>query len=88
MSDGAATPAVAALPRGLTPDQVARARFLRTLAGTPVALIGAVLVGIVVTVALTAPVIAPYAPAAQIAKPLLPPGARIFSAPTSSGGTS
>ena len=74
MSDGAATPAVAALPRGLTPDQLARARFLRTLAGTPVALIGAVLVGIVVTVALTAPVIAPYAPAAQIAKPLLPPG--------------
>ena len=39
--------------------QVARARFRRTLAGTPVALIGAALVGIVVTVALAASVIAP-----------------------------
>jgi peptide/nickel transport system permease protein len=31
-------------------------------------------VGIVVTVALTAPVLAPYNPVSQIAKPLLPPG--------------
>src|SRR5512134_3522642 len=74
MSDVGATPTVAALPRRLDPAQVARARFLRTLGGTPIALIGAALVGFVVLVALTAPVLAPYPPVAQIAKPLLPPG--------------
>jgi hypothetical protein len=41
----------------------------------------------VVLVALTAPLIAPYNPVSQIAKPLLPPGRRL-SAPTSSGATS
>jgi len=74
MSEAQATPAVADLARGFDPAHVARARFLRTLAGTPVALIGAALVGLVVVVALAAPVLAPYAPAAQIAKPLLPAG--------------
>jgi peptide/nickel transport system permease protein len=73
MSEAGTAPAVA-LPRGLDPARAARARLLRTLWGTPVALIGAALVGVVVVVALTAPVLAPYAPAAQIAKPLLPPG--------------
>jgi peptide/nickel transport system permease protein len=78
MSDAGATPAVAALPRGLDPARVARARFLRTLAGTPVALIGGALVGVVVLVALTAPLLAPHPPVAQIAKPLLAPGAAYF----------
>jgi len=73
MSDAGAAPAVAALPRGLDPARAARARWRRTV--TPVAIIGAALVGIVVAVALAAPVLAPHPPAAQIAKPLLPPGA-------------
>jgi peptide/nickel transport system permease protein len=74
MSDAQATPSVATLPRGLDPAQVARARVVRTIWGTPVAVIGAALVGLVVLVAATAPVLAPYSPVAQIAKPLLPPG--------------
>src|SRR5262245_57604699 len=73
MSEAGAAPAVAALPRGLDPARAARARWRRTV--TPVALIGAALVGIVVAVALAAPVLAPHPPAAQIAKPLLLPGA-------------
>src|SRR5262245_32794407 len=75
MSDGQAAPAVAALARGLDPTRAARARFRRALSRTPVALIGGTLVGIVVAVAIVAPVLAPHEPAAQIAKPLLPPGA-------------
>jgi peptide/nickel transport system permease protein len=74
MSEARATSAAAALPRDLDPARVERARLLRTLRRTPVALIGAALVGLVVLVALLAPVIAPHAPAAQIAKPLLLPG--------------
>jgi peptide/nickel transport system permease protein len=74
MSDAGATPPAVALSRGLDPAQLARARFLRTLAGTPVALIGVVLVGVVVAVAVAAPILAPHQPVAQIAKPLLPPG--------------
>jgi len=57
MSDAGAAPAVAALPRSLDPARAARARWRRTL--TPVALIGAALVGIVVAVAVPAPVRAP-----------------------------
>jgi peptide/nickel transport system permease protein len=69
------TPSAVALPsRGLDPAQIARARLVRTVWRTPVALIGAALVGIVVAVAITAPVLAPYDPVSQIAKPLLPPG--------------
>jgi len=75
MSDARAAPAVAVLPRELGPARAARARFLRALSRTPVALIGAALVGIVVAVAIAAPVLAPHPPAAQIAKPLLTPGA-------------
>jgi peptide/nickel transport system permease protein len=74
MSDGHATPAVAGLSRGLDPAQAARARAFRAVWRTPVAIIGAVLVGLVVAVAATAPVLAPFSPVAQIAKPLLPPG--------------
>ena len=75
MSDAGAAPTVALLARGRTPDQ-AGTRFLRSLLGTPVAVIGAVLVGVVVVVALTAPLLSPYHPSAQIAKPLLPPVAQ------------
>lgn len=74
MSDARATPAVAALPRGADPARVARGRVLRVLSETPVAILGAALVGFVVLVALAAPVLAPHDPVAQIAKPLLPPG--------------
>ena len=75
MSDAGVTPAVSALPRRLDAAGSARARSLRAFLGMPVALIGAALVGVVVLVALTAPALAPYSPVAQIAKPLLPPGA-------------
>jgi peptide/nickel transport system permease protein len=75
MSDAGVTPAVAALPRRLDAAGIARARRLRAFLVTPVALIGTALVGVVVLVALTAPALAPYSPVAQIAKPLLPPGA-------------
>jgi peptide/nickel transport system permease protein len=44
-----------------------------------VAVIGGALVGAVVLVALLAPVLAPYDPVAQIAKPLLPPGAEFLA---------
>jgi peptide/nickel transport system permease protein len=74
MSDAGAAPVVVALPRSLDPARAARARFLRAVSRTPVAIIGAALVGIVVVVAITAPVLAPHPPAAQIAKPLLAPG--------------
>jgi peptide/nickel transport system permease protein len=75
MSDAGAVPTVAALPHGLDPARAARARLLRALSGTPAALVGAALVGLVVAVAIAAPVLAPYDPVAQIAKPLLPFGA-------------
>jgi peptide/nickel transport system permease protein len=74
MSDGGATPAAGTLPGGLAPALVSRARLLRALARTPVVLIGGVLVGVVVVIAATAPLLAPQDPAAQTAKPLLPPG--------------
>lgn len=50
-------------------------RLLRSARRTPVVLIGAAAVGLVVLVALAAPVLAPHDPVAQIAKPLLAPGA-------------
>jgi peptide/nickel transport system permease protein len=76
MSDARVAPTDAVLARRLDPDQVGRARLLRSLSATPVAIIGAVLVGVVVAVALAAPLLAPYHPSAQIAKPLLPPLAK------------
>jgi peptide/nickel transport system permease protein len=51
-----------------------RARLLGALRRTPVAVIGGVIVAAVIAVALAAPMLAPHPPAAQIAKPLLPPG--------------
>lgn len=73
MSDVRAAPTVALLARGLDQKRAGGARLLRSFAGTPVALVGTVLVGVVVVVALAAPVLARFDPAAQIAKPLLPP---------------
>jgi peptide/nickel transport system permease protein len=73
MTDTSTTPETAALPRRLDRTRSAP-RFLRSVRGTPVALIGAALVGSVVLVALSAPVLAPHDPVAQIAQPLLPPG--------------
>jgi peptide/nickel transport system permease protein len=49
-------------------------RLGRGLRRTPAAAIGAVMVGFVVVLALTAPVVSPHDPVAQIAKPLLFPG--------------
>ena len=49
-------------------------RLLQSVRRTPVAVIGAAAVGLVVLVALAAPLLAPHDPVAQIAKPLLPPG--------------
>lgn len=74
MSDAGATPEVATLPRRLDPTRPAHPRFLQLVRGTPVVLIGAALVGSVVAVALSAPILAPHDPVAQIAQPLLPPG--------------
>ena len=76
MSDagGSSAAAAPALSRGLDPVRAARARLLRSFRGTPVAVIGAALVGLVIAVALAAPVLAPHDPVAQIATPLLRPG--------------
>jgi peptide/nickel transport system permease protein len=84
MSEAGAAPAVA-LPRAAAAGPDRRVRLLRALRRTPVALIGSVTVAIVVLVALAAPVLAPYDPVAQIAKPLLPPG-REFLAGTDEFG--
>ncbi len=50
------------------------ARWVRALRRTPPAMIGAVMVGCVILVAVAAPLMAPDNPVAQIAKPLLGPG--------------
>jgi peptide/nickel transport system permease protein len=52
-----------------------RGRLTGSLARTPVAIIGLVMVALVVLVALSAPALAPFDPVSQIAKPLLRPGA-------------
>jgi peptide/nickel transport system permease protein len=74
MTDTSTTPKIAALSRRLDRTGSTRPRFLRSVRETPVALIGAALVGSVILVALSAPVLAPHDPVAQIAQPLLPPG--------------
>jgi len=65
---------VASIPGPMARDRSNARRMLRSIRRTPVACIGAVTVGIVVLVALAAPMLAPHDPVAQIAKPLLPPG--------------
>ena len=69
--------AVAGLPSILVVGPAAPPAGLhlgRALRRTPAALIGVVAVGVVVLVALLAPVLAPYDAVAQIAQPLLRPG--------------
>jgi len=73
MSDGPPAAALASA-RVRAAGRAERARFLAALRRTPVAVVGAALVGLVVLVAVAAPALAPYAPSAQIAKPLLRPG--------------
>jgi peptide/nickel transport system permease protein len=70
---GAASDAVA-LPRAAVAGPDPRVRLVRALRRTPAAIIGAATIAVVTLVALAAPVLAPYDPVAQIAKPLLPPG--------------
>jgi peptide/nickel transport system permease protein len=70
---GAASDAVA-LPRAALAGPDRRVRLVRALRRTPAAVIGATTIALVTLVALAAPVLAPYDPVAQIAKPLLPPG--------------
>ena len=53
-----------------------RTRSLRRLARHPTALLGIVLVGTFLGLALTAPLVAPFDPTAQPARRLLPPGGR------------
>jgi peptide/nickel transport system permease protein len=65
----------AAVVRVERPAVRGRDRLSRRVRRTPPAVIGAVLVGCVVLVALGAPVLAAHDPAAQIATPLLRPGA-------------
>jgi peptide/nickel transport system permease protein len=74
MTDVPAAADVVRVAAAVAAARSGRGRVLRALRGTPVAVIGAVTVGLVVLVALAAPWLAPYDPVAQIAKPLLPPG--------------
>ena len=75
MNEVGAVRDVVALPRAAADSPARHVRLIRALGRTPVAIIGGILVAAVLLVALAAPVLAPYGPAAQIAKPLLPPGA-------------
>lgn len=74
MSEARTAPEVVTLPGVVAGRPARRARVIRALGRTPVALIGAATVAAVILVALAAPVLAPHDPVAQIAKPLLPPG--------------
>jgi peptide/nickel transport system permease protein len=74
MSEVGAVREVVALPGGAAAGSARRSRVVRAVRRTPVALIGGTLVAVVILVALTARVLAPHDPVAQIAKPLLPPG--------------
>jgi peptide/nickel transport system permease protein len=74
MSSGGPAADLAALARPVPSGVAARPRVVRAFRRTPVAIIGTSIVLAVVLVALTAPVLAPRDPVAQIGKPLLPPG--------------
>jgi peptide/nickel transport system permease protein len=75
MNEVGAVRDVVTLPRAAAETPGRGLRLLRALGRTPVAIIGGALVATVLLVAATATVLAPYDPVAQIAKPLLPPGA-------------
>ncbi len=79
MSEVGTAPEAVALPRAAVAGPARRARLIRALGRTPVALIGAATVAVVMLVALAAPVLAPHDPVAQIAKPLLPPGGEFLA---------
>lgn len=74
MSDMNTTSDAASVIGPVTWGRWDRGWLVRGIRRTPVACIGAVTVGLVLFVALAAPVLAPYDPVAQIAKPLLNPG--------------
>jgi peptide/nickel transport system permease protein len=74
MSDTGTTSDLASVPGPVALGRLGGGRLVRRIRRTPVAFIGAVMVGLVVFVALAAPVLAPHDPVAQIAKPLLDPG--------------
>jgi peptide/nickel transport system permease protein len=79
MNEVGAVRDVVTLPRTVADSPGRRVRLLRALGRTPAAIIGGILVAAVVLVALAAPVLAPYDPVSQIAKPLLPPGAEYLA---------
>lgn len=79
MSDGGTAPDVVVLPGVVAGRPARRARLMRALGRTPVALIGGATVSVVILVALAAPVLAPHDPVAQIAKPLMPPGSEFLA---------
>lgn len=79
MSDAGTAPDVVVLPGVVAGRSARRARLMRALGRTPVALIGGATVSVVILVALAAPVLAPHDPVAQIAKPLLPPGSEFLA---------
>jgi peptide/nickel transport system permease protein len=79
MNEVGAVPDVVALPRAAADSPGRHVRLIRALGRTPVAIIGGILVAAVLLVALAAPVLAPYGPSDQIAKPLLPPGASFLA---------
>ena len=74
MSDADTTSDVASVTGPVAWSRWDRGGLFRGFRRTPVACIGAATVGLVLFVALVAPVLAPYDPVAQIAKPLLNPG--------------
>jgi peptide/nickel transport system permease protein len=74
MNEVGAVRDVVTLPRVAAETPGHGVRLVRALGRTPVAIIGGALVAAVLLVAAAAPVLAPYDPVSQIAKPLLPPG--------------
>ncbi|HLJ59342.1 MAG TPA: ABC transporter permease [bacterium] len=77
MSESHAGPRAAAVAPAR--DGWGGAKWLRALRRTPAAMIGATLVACVVVIAVTAPLLASHNPVAQIAKPLLAPGAAFLA---------
>ncbi|MBI3455971.1 MAG: ABC transporter permease [Candidatus Rokubacteria bacterium] len=78
MSEAGTARDAAVLP-GAVVGRPRRARLIQALRRTPVAIIGATMVSVVILVALAAPVLAPHDPVAQIAQPLLPPGGEFLA---------
>jgi peptide/nickel transport system permease protein len=74
MSEASATAGVRPIAPRVHAAGTAGVRVYQSVRRTPVVVIGAMVVGVVVLVALAAPVLAPHDPVAQIAQPLLPPG--------------